>query len=946
MFENAGSAHLAKPAPSLDDTLGRQDIDLDAGWSFGRVPNPPSVWDQADSVPRSAWRVVSVSSEETAAELAGAANAIDGNPNTIWHTRWSKDPAPYPHEIVIDLGGRVTADGLRLLPRQTSPQNGRPNHFRLFLANSTDLWGPPVLEGAVPDSPALFQSTFKPIDCRFLRLVVLDGHRPNEPFLALSEIGLMRPVGLEKNKDWASQYNIASVQVGGDQYDPSPGQIDRLRVGELAAIKPSNWRPVVLPHAAWLRDPNRPEIWQGVSYYRRSLDFTPSQIRRHIELRLDGAMQVSSVWLNGNLVGGRRGGYLPVIVDLTDKVLRTNDLLVRVDNRDNPLVPPGKPQQQLDFMYGNGLYRNASLTLTPRSYITTPDASSLKFGGGVYVVTTLATPELAALTLTTGIWESRPGIACVRHRLYAPEGNPISTGYTEAKDILGPTRSTHVVVPNPRLWSPAHPNLYRLKTELWVGGRLVDSVMNLVGIRTISVSREKGFVLNGEPIYLSGTNRHQDYPWIGPALSDAANARDALLIKRAGHNIVRLSHYPQSPAFLDACDRYGLMVIPCIPGWQFINQDPRFEASVESDIRGLIRRDRNHPCVAFWETSLNETYPPAALAKKWYDCAKAEAIGDNILLAGDSTRGAPWDIGYNGWQEDLSRPQDNLPDKPGYIREYGDYEFGGQDSTSRVKLSGSFDQLMGETWNHIWSLNKFYTQYPWTMGAGTWEMFDHNVPWDFSVSASGLADIWRREKPSYWFFASQFDTAPYLKIAADWQARRSSSMVVVFTNADSVTLSVGGKPIATKTSARSPAAPYDFAHRWGDTDTGNLPHPPIIFRNVPFSPGVLQASGSYKGALVSDHISSSGPATGVVVRIDDLGIPVTANDTVFVRATAVDSAGTPCRNASGIVHFRVEGAEIIGSATARLEQGVASVLVRTPIHLVRIAPAARLELSR
>ena len=373
----------------------------------------------------------------------------------------------------------------------------------------------------------------------------------------------------------------------------------------------------------------------------------------------------------------------------------------------------------------------------------------------------------------------------------------------------------------------------------------MDAQETRVGLRTIAVSREKGLLLNGQPLRLVGTNRHQDYPWVGPALSDAAQRRDALLIKRSGHNIVRLSHYNQSPAFLDACDELGILTIPCIPGWQFTNADPRFKARVLRDIRETVRRDRRHPSVAFWEASLNETYPPAALAKSWYDAAHAEGAE---IVAGDDSPGAPWDVVYNGWREDLSRP--SSPTKPGYIREYGDYEFGGGSSTSRVRLREGIDKLLNETWNHVWSTNKFRPQYPSTMGAGTWEMFDHNVPWSFAVSASGLADLMRREKPSFWFFASQEAGKPYLKIAADWQPGAAEA-------AGSSSSPMLPRPPSTSTGRRSPRLPSPE----GPPPPTNSKKPSTA-RTPPTSPTRPSCSATFRSQGANSRPSArTGPPT-------------------------------------------------------------------------------------
>jgi beta-galactosidase len=715
--------------------------------------------------------------------------------------------------------------------------------------------------------------------------------------------------------DWQSQYNIARVQIGDAKYDPSPAQRERLKSVELAGALA--WQPATLPHAAWIRPLDDPATWQGVTYYRRRIEPWPGGRRAVLVLQ---GMQSVDVWLNGRHVAERRGGYLPLRAELSSG----GDLLVRVDNSDNPLIPPGKPQSQVDFMYGCGLIGHASLEFgDPVHLVRAGDMCPAYGGAGTW----LEEPTLAAgranetIHLTVHNETSHARAFRVRASILDAQGHIICVARARSVVVEGgwTPMTLHAEISRPRLWSPDAPNHYRLRVELVANGRTVDQETIRFGVRTISVSRDRGFVLNGKPIELRGTNRHQDYPWIGPALSDAANYRDALLIKRAGHNIVRLSHYNQSPAFLDACDEIGLMVIPCIPGWQFVNRDERFTDRVERVIRETIDRDRNHPAVAWWETSLNETYPPANIAQQWHETAVLEGV---MRTAGDEGKGAPWEITYNGWREDLSRPSNSL--RPGYIREYGDYEFGGATSSSRVRLRDGLDKLLGETWNHVWSLNKFRPQRPWTMGQGTWEMFDHNVPWEFAVSASGLADLMRREKPSFWFFASQASPRPYLRVAADWQPGSPTRRVVVFTNAARVTLKVNGRVVRTASPSWTASSKYDFAHQWDGANTGNLAHPPIVFADVPFSAGELTAVGDNRA---TDCARTAGAPTGLHVWVDDLGVPAETNDCVVVRAAVVDSRGTVCPKTSPTVRF--SGAPFAGQSEVRAEAGIASVLVRT-----------------
>jgi beta-galactosidase len=918
-------------------------IPLNDGWKFANLKSPPSIWTGVDAIPTSQWKVVKVSSQEMEGENAPVTNAFDGNPKTIWHTQWKAQQAPYPHELIVDLGVKTEAVGFRLLPRQGGAQNGKPNHIQVFLSQNAASWGNPVVAADVPDTSSLFQRQFSPVTARYLRLVVTTGHRGEEPFLALAEIGLVRNLDAKQKKDWESQYHIATVETGDARFDLKGDTLESVKREELAKIKPNDWQSATLPHAAWVRPLNKSETWQGVTYYRRSLDIDPADLNRSLELTIGAPMQVSDLWLNGEHIAYRKGGYFPLVANLTGKAKSHNDLLVRLDNSDNPLVPPGKPQQDLDFMYGAGIHRESKLEVQNPIHIV-KSISVDKFESGTTITTAYTYGDSARLHLSTCV---RNDSSVVRNIKLIHE---LNVNIPSLKSIIIKPHSSMTVeesmdVIEAKFWSIASPYLYEMKTRIMdENNKIIDSQVQRFGIRTIKVSRDKGFELNGKQLELVGTNRHQDYPWVGPALSRQANYRDALLIKESGHNIVRLSHYPQSEEFLDACDELGILTIPCIAGWQFLNKDPRFENQVKQDIKELVLRDSRHPCVAWFETSLNETYPDNKTAQSWADAARSTIIGKDLLLAGDAKPGAPWDIAYNQWRdEDYARPQDAMPDKPGYIREYGDYEFGGTGSSTRVKIGQGIDKLLEETWNHVWSVNHLRPQLPWTMGYGTWEMFDHNVPYGEGVSASGLSDLLRRTKPSFWFYKSQGETKPFAKIAANWQLGPKTRRVVVFTNGDEAILSLNGKEIARAKPQKGASTKYEQAKPFDGSNTVHIEHPPIIFRDVAFSPGTLTVKVKKGTSFATDSVRTAGPPDHLKLWIDDLGVPAGGNDLVFVRAAVVDKVGIICEQDSRSISFAISGATFAGESKSSCEMGVASALIRTPLAASKIMVKANTQ---
>ncbi|MDR3688172.1 MAG: glycoside hydrolase family 2 TIM barrel-domain containing protein [Fimbriimonas sp.] len=924
----------------------RQIVDLDHGWQFVRVKQEPSFAQFPDAMPTTNWKVVRVSSEETEREDGRVSNVFDGSPQTFWHTRWSRDPAKYPHELVVDLGSEISATGFRATPRQTGARNGLPKQFDVTLGDSPDQWGAPTVTGDFGEDFSTLDVPFhRTVKGRYLRFRALSGH---DEYCVLSEIGLARPMSKVEKRSWASQYNIENINLGGAKYDLSGDLLEKVKNADLRNLESKQWETVTLPHTAHIEARDAKTMWQGVCFYRRDIAAPRNWRNKRVVLTLNGAMQVSDLWLNGKYIGGRRGGYLPVVVDLTGKLRlgATNALLVRLDCRDNPLVPPGKPWRNLDFSYYSGLYRDSFLTVTPAVHVTDPMLADLPKSGGIYVTFPQVAADKAQIAVRTHVAnESALDEADIRvdQELFDSGGSKVAAN-VQAITLAGWTSHQarqSLTVEHPRLWSPEHPNLYRLVTTLRIGNRVVDRVDTRIGIRSIRFTRAEGLLLNGRPLRLVGTNRHQEYPYIGNALSRDMSYRDMWKIKDAGFNCVRLSHYPQDPAVMDACDELGILTIPPIAGWQIVNYDERFMKRVDQDIHELVRWHRNHPCVLMWEASLNETYVGPKIARRWNDAAHAEFIGGNFYTVGDSGAGQPWDMAYNGWDDAThSRPQSNMPDKPGYIREYGDYEFGGEGSTTRISRSQGEKAELQAAWNFAWSHNLNRGHYPWTIGDGTWVMYDYNRgcnPW---LERSGIADNMRLPRFSYRFFQSQVDPfapgrGPMVFIANYWTPRSSPAKVVVFSNCETVELRLNGQKIEERKPDDGPDTPYGDYDKGGNPwDGGNcrhLSHPVFTFTDVPFKAGSLEALGKIRGKVVTrSSVRTPGKAVALKLRVDLSGRPLRADgsDSVFVYAGLVDADGAVVTPYNGPVSFSSSTGVFLGESSVHAEAGTAAVLMR------------------
>ena len=943
-------ATIAFLALSFTSPTGRQVVNLNQGWQFVRVKAAPNALAFPDAIPTSSWKLVRVSSQEMSGDDGKASNAWDGNPNTFWHSRWTKTPASYPHELIVDLGKQVTATAFRAMPRQSGAQNGIPKQFQVFLSDSLKDWGAPAASGEFARSVSPIQIKFnRPKRGRYLRFLALSGY---DQFCVLSEIGLARPIGPEEKRSWASQYNIENVNLGAEKYDLTTKLLEQIRIEEFKHLESTVWEKVTLPHTAHVEARDAKTVWQGVCYYQKELPTLRSWKDKRVVLTLNGAMQVSDLWLNGVHIGGRKGGYLPVVIDLTDKLHwgTTNRILVRLDCQDNPLVPPGKPYRNLDFSYYSGLYRDAFLTITPRIHITDTMLVNQPKSGGIYVTTPTVGPNVSVVDVRTHLAnESDRSDSTLRviQTLVDAKGKVVATDRRLQRLTQGASVQTlqSLMVTHPHLWSPDSPYLYRLVTKVQKGSTLLDRIETRVGIRSIRFTRDQGLILNGKPLRLVGTNRHQETAYLGNALTRDMSYRDMVKIKNAGFNCVRLSHYPQDPAVMDACDELGIFAIPATAGWQFVNHDERFMKRVDQDIHELVRWHRNHPSVLMWEASLNETYVGPPIAKRWNQDAHDEFIGGNFYTVGDSGSGQPWDMAYNSWDDAThSRPQTGMPAKPGYIREYGDYEFGGEGSTTRISRGQGEVAELQAAWNFAWSHNLNAGNFPWTIGDGTWVMYDYNRGCSPILERSGIADNMRLPRFSYFYFQSQRDpyasaSHPMAFIANYWKHPSSPQKVVVFSNCDSVELRVNGRRIAEQKPDQGPDTPYGNYDRGGNPwDGGNglhVVHPAFTFFNVPYQAGLLEAFGKIKGKAVA-HYSVRTPGMPVKMRlaVDLSGRSLKADgaDAVFIYAEVVDKNGVKDSQYNGTVKFKSDYGEFIGESQVHAEAGIAAVLFRANFH--------------
>ncbi|KAA1189278.1 glycoside hydrolase family 2 protein [Paenibacillus sp. B2(2019)] len=763
---------------------------------------------------------------------------------------------------------------------------------------------------------------------------------------------------------------------------------------ELKKMTDDEWECVCLPHTPRLESLHVDLHYQGFCWYRKCFIADEAWKGMKLFIEFEAAMHEAHVWINGTFKQIHKGGYLPFMLDITENVEFgvENVIAVRLDNSDNGAIPPGKPLESLDFSYFGGLYRNVKLHITEKLHVTDAVFAGKQAGGGVFVKYSNVSKAAATVEVQTHVLNEHDHVkdVTVVTSILDKQGRLVGTTESLIESVSAGGEHTFeqmITLTSPQLWHPDHPYLYTLLTEIIDGeGIMADHLRTRIGIRTISFSKLNGFMINGERMVIRGTNRHQQYPYIGNAASNNAQYRDALKLKEGGFNFVRLGHYPQAPAFLDACDELGLMTVEAVPGWQYC-QVGEFQEIAKQNIRDMIRRDRNHPCMIMWEVSLNETYNKrqGATDEFFHEChliAHEEYPGDQMNTSGDTIgRDNPayvnFDVPFTIWEDStMSRPlEDVLTDKGGFDREYGDYEFGGHESTSRVPRGAGEKKLLLQAWNYQWSLNRNRSN-SWSLGDASWIGIDHNrgcYPW---LAECGALDTFRLPKYVYYFYQSQrkpdviheqIDSGPMAFIANEWTERVSPAKIVVYSNCDEVELLVNGKSVGIRKPDQGPDTEYgeritgyevdywltdEEQHKWKEgtmesrTDSGslmvstydggncrNLERAPFTFEGVAYEPGELKAIGRIRGQEKAVYVVRTPLEPEVLsLRMDMSGKALAADgsDFVFAYAEIRDANGTIITSASHEVTFEVEGpAVIVGDNPIQAEAGIATVLLQS-----------------
>lgn len=518
------------------------------------------------------------------------------------------------------------------------------------------------------------------------------------------------------NDNW--QFHLANIVTNG------------LSVDNIAD---SLWSDITLPHDWSIRLPfdrnaapgnDGGYLAAGTGWYRTVLHLKELPADRKFKLYFEGVYERSEVYVNGQLAGGHPYGYTSFFVDITPYLKKgENRIAVKADN---------SAQKNCRWYSGSGIYRNVWLIETPSVHIA-------EWGVGIQ------TPNLttAEISIRTVNGSTKP-----RKLEITAEVNGISkTERVEVSPDSVGTANITLTVSDAKPWSPDAPNLYIAKINVMENGKTIDSEEQLFGFRTLSYSAADGFRLNGKPMLLNGGCVHHDNGILGAAAYDRAESRKAEMLKEAGFNAVRTSHNLPSEAFLNACDKIGLLVIDeAFDGWRDAknSQDYHllFDEWAEKDAAAMVWRDRNHPSVFCW-----------SIGNEIIERKKSQAVRDARMLAGvcksiDPTRPvtqalAAWDADWAIY-DPLAAEHD--------ITGYNYMIHKAEDDHDRVP-----DRVMMQTESYpkdVWKNYRMTKDHPYVIGDFVWTAIDY-------IGESGIGR---------WYYEGDVEGEHYHRPLYPWHA--------------------------------------------------------------------------------------------------------------------------------------------------------------------------------
>jgi beta-galactosidase len=667
----------------------------------------------------------------------------------------------------------------------------------------------------------------------------------------------------------------------------------------------SKFHRITLPHTnvelPWHSFDDK--AYEFVSLYRRHFHAPAAWNGKRVFVDFAGAMTASKVSINGHSFEEYRGGYTSFSFELTPhlKYGADNLLAVELDSTERADIPPFG--NAIDYLTFGGIYRGVELRVVPQTHLANVFAQPVQVMSSdraVIVRCYLDGPIDKPLTITADLRDGDRVLKSASATVSAPADH-----HDVRLESLGEIQ----------LWDVQNPKLYQVTMRVSNG----DAYATRIGFRDARFT-DRGFYLNREHIKLRGLNRHQTYPYVGGAMPARVQASDARVLRQELKcNIVRTSHYPQSPAFLDACDELGLMVLEEIPGWQTIGDRPWQDLAVDN-VGRMIQRDWNHPSIVLWGVRINESPDNHDFYLRTNE--RAHSLDDSRPTGGIRNRYDSELLEDVFTMNDFGFPL-RSPNHPAYLNtEFNGHMF----STKRFD---NVDHVAEHVIRHVRVHDQLASDDRYAGGIA-WCAFDYASHKIFGsgdrICYHGVSDIFRLPKPAAGFYRSQCDPDEEVVIEPgffySWGDRGGGNgpgVVPICSNCEHLKIYYGEKLLLE-----------------ADPDRKTYPHlqyPPFMVSLTTLSFrswSDLKIEGYIKDNLVATKILSGGGTDDVlVVKPDDLELNGDGSDATRVVLAVTDSAGNFRPFATGAISLTVTGpGEIVGENPFSLSGGVGAVWLK------------------
>ena len=646
----------------------------------------------------------------------------------------------------------------------------------------------------------------------------------------------------------------------------------------------------------------------GCGWYRRVFEVPAG---KRVTLLFDGAMSEARVWVNGQEVCFWPYGYNSFYVDVTDVVRPgSNQLAVRLENLPN----------SSRWYPGAGLYRNVHLILTEDVHVPV---------WGTFVTTSEVSAEKATVHIETKLEGAQGRDVRVETAIFGPDGSIIDEGI-----------QSDFIIPNPQLWSPESPSLYKAVSKVFADGLQTDCYETVFGIRKVEFISGKGFLLNGVPRKFQGVCNHHDLGPLGAAVNEAALRHQLELLKDMGCDAIRTSHNMPAPELVRLCDEMGfMMMVEPFDEWDVAkcrNGYHRYFAEwAEKDMVNMIHQFRNHPSVVLWSIG-NEV--PTQCSPEGY---KVASFLRDICHREDSTRLVTCGMDqvscvlFNGFAACIDVPGLNYRTFR-YEEAYAALPQGfilGTETGSTVSSRGVYKlpavkrfsakdpnqqcsayELDACSWSNIPDIDfALADDYPWTLGQFVWTGFDYlgepspydTDAWPNHSSMFGIIDLASLPKDRFWLFRSVWNSSSEtLHILPHWNWKEGDKVpVMVFTSYDEAELFLNGKSLGIRKKATATEPTH------GGQDEALEGRYRLIWEDVDYEPGELKVVAYRDGAPAdSAFVRTAGKPHRISLSYDGHALKSNGKDLAYVTVSILDRKGNLCPLDGSLLKFKVSGA--------------------------------------